>query len=142
MRSVVAAALGFLTLVVPALRGIAQAPRLESSAPRDGRGVAGGWSEERVLSSGSGPVDLAYNFARAIAADNAGRVHVVWYERRDGKECACYRRSTDSGQTWEDVVGLSDTSEPMPHDPVLPAVATSGNDVFVVWHEQGKDGMN
>jgi hypothetical protein len=87
--------------------------------------VTGGWSDERPLSTGSGPVDLAYNFSRAIAVDNADRVHVVWYERRDRKERACYRRSTDAGKTWEGAVGLFDASEPMPQDPVLPAVAAT-----------------
>ena len=142
MRSVVATTVCFLALVVPASRAIAQTPRPESEPPRAGQGVTAGWSDERPLSTGSGPVDLAYNFSRAIAVDNAGRVHVVWYERRDGKERACYRHSLDAGKTWEDSVCLSDASEPMPKDPLLPAVAASGDDVFAVWHEKTKDGMN
>lgn len=142
MRSLVAATACSLVLVLPATRGIAQGPRTGSERPRAGQGVAGGWGDERVLSTGPGPVDLAYNFARAIAADSAGRLHVVWYERRDGKECAFYRRSTDEGRTWEDAVCLSEASEPMPQDPLLPVVAASGDDVYVAWHEKGQDGMN
>ena len=82
------------------------------------------------MSAGSGPVNLDYNFARAIAAGPSGQLHVVWCERRDGKERACYRRSRDEGQTWEDTVCFSDASEPMPADAVLPAVAAAGNDKY------------
>src|SRR4051794_921515 len=123
MRRGIAATVCSLALVVGPSRGIAAAADPEPAPPRSERVR---WSDERVLSTGAGPVDLAFNFARAIAADGAGRVHVAWYERRDGKECACYRRSPDAGKTWKDVVCLSDTSEPIPDAPLLPAVAASG----------------
>src|SRR5262245_27227341 len=122
MRIVVATTVCSIAPTMTASPGSAQTPRRASAPPRAGQGVTAGWGDERVLSTVSVPVDLAYNFARAIAVDTDGRVHVVWYERRDGKECACYRRSTDSGKSWQDAVCLADTSEPMPHDAVLPAI--------------------
>jgi hypothetical protein len=134
MRRVVAASVCFLAVLAAASSGIAPAQRrAAAAAPAEGaRAALVGWSDQRILSIGQGPVDLAYNFARAIAVDAAGRGHVVWYEHGGGKERAYDRRSTDAGKNWEDAVCLSDASEPMPNDPLLPAVAASGDDVYAV----------
>ncbi len=43
----------------------------------------------------------SYNNARNIAA-GGDTVHVVWYDHRSGYYLVYYRRSTDSGASWED----------------------------------------
>ncbi len=111
-------------------------------AKTEGQPTADSWERERCLTEGPGPRKLAFNFARCVAADEAGRVHVVWYETRDGKEHAFYKRSPDEGKTWEAEVSLSDTSERMRGSEVLPAIAAAGPNVYAVWHERRKGGVN
>jgi hypothetical protein len=113
----------------PGLEGVA------GDGSKDGKPAAGSWAKACCLSAGPGPRRLPFNFARCVAADAAGRVHVVWYENRGGKEHAFYKRSLDEGNTWEAEVSLSDTSERMPGSPILPAVAAAGPNVYAVWHE-------
>lgn len=107
-------------------------------AAGDGQPTADSWEKERCLTTGPGPRRLPFNFARCVAADEAGRAHVVWYEARDGKEHAFYKRSPDEGKTWEPEVSLSNTSERMPSNGMLPAVAAAGPNVYAVWHELRK----
>ena len=96
------------------------------------------WTPDRRLTVDVADSQLSYNFARSIAADDAGRVHVVWYDKRDGNSQIYYKRSTDGGDTWEPDVRLS-------YDPALrehPAIAASGNHVYVVWHDTRNDGLD
>jgi hypothetical protein len=60
--------------------------------PKGGPPTVDSWDKERGLTTGTGPRYVAYNFARFLAADRDGRVHVVWYEARNGKDHAFYRR--------------------------------------------------
>ncbi|MGH8248791.1 MAG: sialidase family protein, partial [Gammaproteobacteria bacterium] len=94
-----------------------------------------GWAAEKQLTSAPGASKLSYNFARSIAADGQGRVHVVWYSARDGNEQVYYKRSVDEGATWGPDSRLSDSTTRMPTDPIQPAIAVSGLNVYVVWHE-------
>lgn len=96
------------------------------------------WMPDRRLTVNAANSQLSYNFARSIAADEAGRVHVVWYDKRDGNSQIYYKRSMDGGDTWEPEVRLS-------YDPALrehPAIAASGNHVYVVWHDSRNEGLD
>lgn len=54
-------------------------------------------------------------------------VHVVWQESNE----IFYKRSTDRGVTFEDSKNLSNN----PGRSLTPAVAISGNNVYVVWYD-------
>lgn len=108
-------------------------PQSQVTAP-----VRSRWMPDRRLTVDSADSQLSYNFARSIAADEAGRVHVVWYDKRDGNSQIYYKRSADGGETWEPEVRLS-------YDPALrehPAIAASGNHVYVVWHDTRNEGLD
>lgn len=77
------------------------------------------------------PSRLSYNFARAIAVDDLGTVHAVWYGGHDGSTRVVHRRSLDEGLTWEPATALSSPPAVAAH----PAVAAAGAEVFAVWHE-------
>ncbi len=67
-----------------------------------------------------------------VAVDSQGRVHVVWMETIAGPGYEVrYRRSTDGGATWSATTTVSGSST----NAWNPAIATRGNDVFVVWRE-------
>lgn len=78
------------------------------------------------LSDDSADSRLSFNFARSIAVDNAGTLHVVWYDTR-----IHYRRSTDGGRSWEPRQQLSRGGRRSEH----PAVAASGSFVYAAWQE-------
>jgi hypothetical protein len=123
-------------LVLAAVLIVSSGPeRAAGQAPKEGAPTADSWGRERPLTTGPGPRQLSYNFARLLAADETGQVHLVWYEARDGKEHVIYKRSTDEGTNWEPEFSLSDASERMPGDRLLPAVAAAGPNVYAVWHE-------
>src|SRR5262249_19989524 len=86
------------------------------------------------------PVDplLSFNFARSVAADGAGRVHVVWYDNRDGQSQIYYKRSTDGGLTWAPDLRLSPNAAKQEH----PAIAVSRNNIYIVWHDTRDGGFN
>lgn len=92
--------------------------------------AAPGWQGERRLSSGAGSSRLAINFARAIAVDSTGGAHVAWFEQTAKASVVRYRRSLDAGGTWKHVVTLSAPGAWAER----PAIASSGTDLFVVWH--------
>lgn len=91
---------------------------------------ADGWQPHRKLSAGAGEASLAINFARAIAADDAGNVHVVWFQQTARVSHVLYRRSTDGGRSWQRAVRLS----PAGSWAERPAIAAAGARLFVVWH--------
>lgn len=93
------------------------------------------WKDEIRLTFQHSPAKLTYNFARSIAVDDSGRVHIVWYDARTGNEQVYYNHSRDGGATWEKEQCLSSSSVHMETDPLLPALAVSGKNVYVVWHQ-------
>jgi hypothetical protein len=95
-----------------------------------------GWEGERRLTADAGASRLAINFARAIAADAAGGVHVVWYDQTASASSVRYRRSADGGRTWKRAVRLSPASAWAER----PAIAVSGSHLFVVWHARSAQG--
>lgn len=62
-------------------------------------------------------------------------VHVVWQENRDGNNEIYYKNSTDSGNTWNNDMRL--TNDPAASD--NPHVSVSGTFVHVVWNDN-RDG--
>lgn len=93
-------------------------------------GGPAGWGPDVRLTAGPGESRLTYNFGRSLAADDAGGVHVVWYDTRDGFPQIYYKRSAGGGDVWEDDVRLSENPAPSEH----PSIAVSGTSVYVVWH--------
>jgi hypothetical protein len=83
------------------------------------------------LTHGAAPSLLSYNFARAVAVDEIGTVHAVWYDGAAGRTRVRHRRSPDEGLGWEPASVLSAPLAVAAH----PAVAASGSDVYAVWHE-------
>ncbi|MBM3464315.1 MAG: exo-alpha-sialidase, partial [Armatimonadetes bacterium] len=79
----------------------------------------------QTLSAPAANALLSYNFARCIAVDDAGRVHVTWYETDRG--LVKYRRSVNGA--WHDEVVLSGP------DAACPAIAVGAGEVLVAWHE-------
>jgi len=95
-------------------------------------------TRERRLTFDGGASLLSYNFARLVAADGGGRVHIVWYDDRDGIEQIYYKRSLDHGMTWGADVRLAACSDRQEH----PAITARGDSVYVVWHSQRDNGSN
>jgi hypothetical protein len=62
------------------------------------------------------PVNISQGYDMAsypvIAVDSAGVIHVAWDGLHEGRGKALYRRSTDSGETWDDaqIVSRGDLS--------------------------------
>lgn len=129
MKSLRSIAATCLALVAPAWLG--------SGATADAAAPAG-WQGERRLTSDAGASRLAINFARAIAADPTGGVHVVWYDQTAAASTVLYRRSLDGGRTWKRSVALS-----VPGGwAERPAIALSGTHLFVVWHARAGQGYD
>lgn len=105
------------------LTGLASTAAPAAAAPA-------GWEGERRLIADAGASRLSFNFARAVAADTSGGVHVVWFDQRAGASSVLYRRSLDGGRTWRRALRLSPPSSVAEQ----PAIAAAGRDVFVVWH--------
>jgi len=91
---------------------------------------AGTWEPDRRLTFGPSQSLTSYNFARSVAAEPDGRVHVVWYDNRGGSSQIYTKRSLDHGATWEKDLLLSPGFELAEY----PAIASSGQTVLVVWH--------
>jgi hypothetical protein len=129
------------------------------ACPSGGPAWAAGpvWQSDQPLTIDPGASQTTFNFARNIATDEAGQVHVVWYdtrtgqapqpysrsrtdawyETRVGQTHIYYRRSPDQGVSWGPEQRLSSAQAINEH----PSIAVSGGRVYVVWHaytpEQG-----
>jgi hypothetical protein len=71
---------------------------------------------------------LSQSPAIAVSGNN---VYVVWGDNTPGNDEISYRRSTDGGATFGSTVNLSNSVG----DSQLPAIAVSGNNVYVVWQD-------
>jgi hypothetical protein len=79
-------------------------------------------------------IDLSNNAGTSsepAVATSGNNVYVVWRDDTSGNDEILYRRSTDGGATFGDTVNLSDNVG----NSTQPAVATSGNNVYVVWRD-------
>jgi ethanolamine utilization microcompartment shell protein EutL len=72
-------------------------------------------------------------FEQAIAA-SGNNVYVVWVDNitAGGVADILYRRSTDGGASFGDIVNLTENTG---SDGEAPAIAASGNNVYVVWSD-------
>lgn len=50
------------------------------------------WTFDRRLTADPAESGLSFNFARSIAADETGALHVVWIDNRDGNPELYYKR--------------------------------------------------
>lgn len=90
-----------------------------------------GWQPERRLTRTPGESRTSINFARSIAADEAGRVHLVWREQDADGTIINYKRSPDGGVSWSPAIRLG--SAPGSAESGNPGIAVSGNAVHVAW---------
>jgi len=70
-----------------------------------------------------------FNPAIAVSGNN---VHVVWHDNSAGNSDIVYTRSTDGGATFSQPINLSNNPGTSHH----PAIAISGDNVYVVWHDE------
>src|SRR5260221_2866604 len=111
---------------------------LAAPAPAHSQEETCSWDVDQRLTNDPADSMLSYNFAWSIAADDASRVHVVWYDTRDGVSQIYYRHSTDGGTTWQTAVRLSSNAAGQSN----PAIAVSGPNVYVVWHDMRNQQLN
>lgn len=60
---------------------------------------------------------------------SGNNVYVAWFDDIEGNNEILYRRSTDGGANFGSTINLSNNNE----ESVRPAIAASGNNVYVVW---------
>jgi len=89
----------------------------------------GGSSWDSVITLGTG---VANNHA-SMCADSNGGVHVVWVDDPNGTYEVNYLRSTDSGDTWENVVELTDPPY-VTYDPKI--CADSNGNLHLMWLDE------
>jgi len=89
------------------------------------------WTPDLRLTGGPGEPGLSFNFARTIAADQGGAVHVVWFDSRNGVAQIHYKQSMDGGRIWSPDIPLSQS----PIGAVHPTIAVDGPDLYVAWHD-------
>jgi len=109
-----------------------------SSSGADRPSVIPRWEPERRLTADPGDSLITFNFARSIAADESGGIHIVWYATRDGSPQVYYKRSADGGVSWGSDERLSESAAPSEH----PAIAVSGSAVLVAWHGMRPGGLD
>lgn len=96
---------------------------------------AQGWEADRRLTWSDGHSETSINFARSVAADDRGRVHVTWADERDGNREIYYQRSIDGGVEWGPPIRLTKDAAAS----VNPSIAAEANFVHVAWWDD-RDG--
>ncbi|MCB2204619.1 T9SS type A sorting domain-containing protein [bacterium] len=91
------------------------------------------WQDESLLFTATDSAKTGYTHNRNIAVEGQ-LVHTVWMDSENGKWRPSYRRSTDGGNTWENVVHLADPNTRCPQYHVSLAVQQSA--VYVVWSDE------
>ncbi|MGB9720620.1 MAG: hypothetical protein ACPL28_03955 [bacterium] len=87
------------------------------------------WNDDTRLTSSIGE---SYHPSIAVSGE---RIHLVWYDQRDGNYEIYYKKSFDNGTNWTADTGL--TSDPSPS--FYPSVAVWGDKIHVVWTDE-RDG--
>ena len=90
-----------------------------------GETILGAAWTTRQLTSNSG---RSWNPAVAVSGSN---IYVVWYDDTTGNFEIYFRKSTDSGATWEVSRRLTRNAG----DSYNPAIAVSGSNIYVVWSD-------
>jgi hypothetical protein len=135
---VAAAAVAGCALLVPAWACAGPGAASPGATSPSAAAAPPGWQGERRLTADPGASQLAINFARAVAAEPGGSVHVVWFDQAASSSRILYRRSTDGGRAWKRAVQLS----PRGAWAERPAVAVSGGQLYVVWHARSSQGYD
>jgi hypothetical protein len=79
--------------------------------------------------------DAPENTRTAISGDN---VYVVSWDKKNGNWEVFLARSTDNGETFEDTVNLSNTSETRSD---MAEIHSDEENVYMTWWETSKDGI-
>jgi Tol biopolymer transport system component len=87
------------------------------------------WESDRRLTRSTAGSETSINFARSVAADDRGRVHVAWVEQQDGNPEITYKRSIDGGVSWGPPIRLTADAAASNN----PSIAVEGDVVHVVW---------
>ena len=87
------------------------------------------WQPVQRLTRNGAVSQTSINFARSIAADSAGRVHIVWVDERDGNREIYYKRSIDGGLSWGPATRLTENLAQSNN----PSIAVARDRVHVVW---------
>ncbi|MFH1050347.1 MAG: sialidase family protein, partial [bacterium] len=94
------------------------------------------WEPDMRLTNDTAKSYTSYSNQRNIASEGE-YIHIVWWDERNGNCDIFYKRSTDSGVTWE--TGLALTTDTGRSD--CPSIAVSGGVVNVIW-ESNRDDKN
>jgi len=87
-------------------------------------GLGAAWTSKRLTSNAGD----SYNPAIVAAGS---KVYVAWYDNTPGNNEIYFRRSLDSGATWETSKRLTNNAG----DSQYPDIAVSGANVYVVWQD-------
>ena len=93
------------------------------------RSLDGGNTFPNIIKNLSGTDGASGDPAIAVSGDN---VHVVWDDNTPGNSDILYRRSIDGGSTFPNIIKNLSSNAGSSADP---AVALSGNSVYVVWRD-------
>jgi hypothetical protein len=74
---------------------------------------------------------------RPHIAVNGNNVHVVWDDNTSGNFEILYRRSTNGGSSFPNIITNISNND---LDSLLPAIAVSGNNIYVVWTQNMPSG--
>ena len=97
-------------------------------------GTIAQWESDTRLTNNSSQSLPAYNNAKSIGSDGS-TLHTVWTDGRDGNLEIYYKRSANSGVSWNADVRLTNSSG----SSYYPAIHVSGNTVLVIWTDN-RDG--
>jgi len=97
-------------------------------------GTIAQWESDTRLTNNSSQSLPAYNNAKTIGSDGS-TLHTVWTDGRDGNLEIYYKRSANSGVSWNADVRLTNSSG----SSYYPAIHVSGNTVLVIWTDN-RDG--
>ncbi len=93
------------------------------------------WEPDVRLTNNPAHSAISLNDNATVIASNGDTLYVVWEDDRDGNSEIYYKRSTDSGLSWEPDKRLTDNS----NYSTSPSLAISGLVVRVVWSDD-RDG--
>jgi len=88
------------------------------------------WSSDVRLTNNTGASFTSGNNAKNITIVGTV-IHVVWYDARFGDTEIMYKRSTNSGTSWEPVVRLTNNTGASEN----PTIVSYGNNLHVVWQD-------
>lgn len=84
---------------------------------------------DRRLTRNDSSSETSINFARSVAADERGRVHIAWVDEQDGNREIYYKRSIDGGLSWGPPARLTVDAASSNN----PSIAAQGDAVHAVW---------